>query len=150
VSLIHLVALAAAPAAILLASQRLAPRSALALVITALVTLLIATVVLCWFVPDPSDIGVLIGFYYVVVPCLCIPIAAIIATRLVPTRGRIVSALLLAMFGWIAGIAVGMLVGANDLAGVPNPFWDYALGLALPTVYASCGAVLAAAERAPT
>lgn len=145
---VHLIALIAPPAALRFASRRLAPGAALAFVVTSLVTWLIATAVLSWFVPDPSDIGALLGFYYIIVPCLCIPVAAIVATQLMPTRGRLVSAILLALFSWLVGIAIGMLIGVNHAAA--GQFWDYALWLALPALYTACGAVLAAAEQSPS
>lgn len=140
----HLIALAAAPAAILLSGRRLAPGSRPALFLTVPATWLIATAALCWLLPDPSDISASLLFFFVVVPCIGIPVAAIVATRLVRTRGRLVSALLLSLLGWICGLGVGLLVGANSTAGLPYYFWVYAVGLALPATYAACGAVVAA------
>lgn len=76
-------------------------------------------------------------------PCTGIPIATVLATRLVPTRGRFVSALTLSIVGWIAGVVLTVAVAALTT----RYFWDHALMLALPAIHAACGAVVAAGVR---
>ena len=137
-------ALVAAPAAMLLGGRGLAAGSRRALVVTSVATWLLATVALSLLLGDPSDLFAALLFYFVVLPCTGAPLAALIATRLVRTRGRFVSALLLAFLGWIVGIVATMytmrLLSSRDV-------WENSQVLALPALYASCGAVLAAGLR---
>jgi hypothetical protein len=152
-SLAHLIALAAPPAAIVLRGSRLAPRSKPALFVTVLATWLFATVALSWLLPDPSDISAFYLFFLVVVPGMTIPVAALVATRMVRIRGRLVSAVVLSSVGWIVGLVVGLIVGSlgspHAAIELPYYFWMYALDLALPATYAACAAIVAAglAER---
>ena len=152
-SLAHLIALAAPPAAIVLSGSRLAPRSKPALFITVLATWLFAIVALSWLLPDPSDISAFYLFFLVVVPGMTIPISALVATRIVRIPGRLVAAVVLSLVGWIAGLAAGLIVGAlgsaHTAVELPYYFWIYALDLALPATYAACAAIVAAglAER---
>lgn len=138
----------AVPTAILLAGGRLAAGSRVSLVLTSLTTLMITAAVLTWLLPDPSNISAALLFYFVLMPCTGAPIAAVVATRLVRTRGRLLSALTLAFLGWIAGI-VALMVATRitGWARWPYYFWDYALSLAPPAIYSACGAVVAAGVR---
>lgn len=139
---VYLIAVIAAPAAVLLAGGRLAAGSRRSLIITVLATWLTATATMSGV--DPSDIGAFFFVFLVVAPCLSIPTAAIVATRLVRARGQLVAALSLSWLGWIAGVVVLFLLAAQVAAGWPKHFWDYALLLALPAIYSACGAVVAA------
>lgn len=150
-SVAFLIALAAPLTAILLSGRRLAAASRRAVIPTGLATWVLTTVALCWLVPDPSDIGALLTVFFLVVPWIGIPLAAILATLLVGVRGRrgwaFVQALVLALLGWIAGVVVVVVfLDASHAAALPCDFWDwdYAYALALPACYSACGAVVAA------
>jgi hypothetical protein len=143
---LYWVAVAAAPAAVLMSGRRLASRSRGALIVTALATWVLATGVMEWFVPDPSFIYPVLLFFFVIVPVVGSIAAAVIATRLVPTRGRLISALLLALLGWIAALVVGAWLDMNAHAA-GRYLWDYAEALALPASWSASAAVVAAGVR---
>ena len=144
--LAFLAALAVPPAAVL-ARNRFAAHTVRALVITAPVTWFITTLAVSWMLSDPSDISTAFFFLFLVAPCLGVPLTAVIATRAVGIRGQVASAVILAFLGWVAGLVALWLVSlVSELraAGLPDHFWEGALILALPTCYATCGAVVAA------
>lgn len=143
---LYWIAVAAAPAAVLLTGGRLAARSRAALVVTSLATWVLATGVMEWFVPDPSYIYPVLLFFFVVVPIVGAIGAAVIATRLVATHGRLAQALILALLGWIAALIVGVLLDMNAHAA-GRYLWDYAVSLALPASWSASAAVLAAGLR---
>jgi hypothetical protein len=112
----------------------------LAVVVTSIVTWVLSTLLLSWLCPDPSHIGSVLVYFFVVMPIVGALMAAAIATRL--AKGSFVTAMALAFFAWLAGIGVAVLVGPVSV--LHRYTWDYALALALPAVYASCGAVIGA------
>jgi hypothetical protein len=142
VSFTYWMAVLAAPTAIVLAGRRMVDGVMLALVVTCAVTWMSIAGLITW-IGDPWDIGLTLVIYFVILPLLTAAIAAVVATRVTRIRGRLVPAFLLALMGWVVGLGVGMIVFA---AGV-DELWDNAMAIALPAIYASCGAVFAASVR---
>ncbi len=106
-------------------------------------TTVMSTIAYYWACPDPSDIVAVLRFYLLILPCVLVPVAAVVATRLARRPGELVAAGVLALLGWILGLVILRVVpvyAAGDLAG-------RVLDVAPPAVYAACGAVLAAARR---
>ena len=145
--LVLFVAIFWVPALVLLGGHKLATGSRRALVATTLVTWAVTTFVLAWFVPEGPETDEEVLFFLIAIPCVGVPVAALVATRLVRTSGRLIQALLLAALGWFLGL-VALLVflwmviphAAND----PVIVVFQALLLGMPVNYASSGAVLAA------
>jgi hypothetical protein len=142
VTFTYWMAVLAAPTAIVLAGRRLASRALIALFATCAITWMAITALITW-IGDPWDIWLTLVIYFLILPVLTAAISAVVATRVVALRGRLVPAFMLALLGWIVGLGVGMLVFA---AGV-DELWDNAVAIALPAIYAACGAVFAASVR---
>jgi hypothetical protein len=140
----HLIALVAAPAAVLLGGRRLAAGSRLSLLLTLLATWLFATVALCLLIGDGSDISVFIMVFFLVVPWIGALAAAVVATRMVRTRGQFSSAFILSLLGWLAGLAITWFVHVDHAAGLLRYFWESGFLVSLPACYSACGAVVAA------
>jgi hypothetical protein len=132
------------PAAMVVAGRRLADRALLALAATCAVTWGATTAVITWLLTDPSDIAGVVIFYFLVAPSVGTLLAALVATRVVRIRGRFLPSFLLAFLGWVFGLGGGMIIYST--AGF-DELWDNAILLALPAIYAACGAVLAASIR---
>lgn len=111
---------------------------------------LVATVVASWaastalasaFPGDPSDIGGQLVLLFGLLPLILIPVATFVATAVAHRPQQRVSAAIMAAVGWAVGLAVMILISAYGAFG---DFWDRAVGVLAPAVYASCGATYAA------
>jgi hypothetical protein len=113
-------------------------------VVTALGTWLLSTVLFVLLLHDPSSIFTLYFFFLIVVPALSVPAAAVLATRLAGAKGQLVSAVILGVIGWFAGVVVAVLIDELCVAAlVPRYTWDYAEALAAPASYAALAALTA-------
>lgn len=123
----------------MLCGGRLAPGSRRALAITTVVTWTSATLADLLFCPDPSDIGATILLFLFFLPGITVPIAVLVATRLLHRRREVVAASIVAGLGWIAGLVIVYIApyGATSL-------WMRALEVAPPAIYIASGAIIGA------
>lgn len=133
-----LAAVAIAPMIVVLRSPA-AARGTLVTTVTA--SWLASTAIAAVYPRDPSDIAGQIILMLALLPLVLVPVATFVATRLAQRPHQRMSAAMLAVLGWGAGLAVMILV---PVYGAQGELWDRALGVLAPAVYASCGATYAA------
>lgn len=115
-----------------------------AVVVTVAGTWLVATVALAGLLHDPSNLFTFFLFFLVIAPALSIPVGAFLATRLTGARGHLISAFMLGVAGWFAGVVAMLVIDEISLAALWSRYTrDYAVVLALPATYAALAALTA-------
>jgi hypothetical protein len=118
-----------------------------AVIVTIVLTSAAALAVSLVICRDPSDIGALAAFFLAFGPAVAVPTATITAVAFARTGAiSLLGAAFLALIGWASGIAVMFTVGSVAQADV----WLYLLGIAAPSIYCACGAMLATGMKWPS
>jgi hypothetical protein len=115
------------------------PRVAIPMVVTIAATWFVATMTVFVALHVLSDLGLFILVWIIVVPVVTVATAISIGVKFAPKPSKVFDAGFLAMCGWWIGFVV-MLFSNFDLGG----FWDCAMFVAFPSIFAGAGAAFGA------